>query len=402
MIINNISTDNPKLRAKALSNGQLSLSLEYYYGTKKVYDANLNKIVKRHDRQKETLHLYLWQEPDTVEKRRHNKEILGIAQQIRFDRSLQFLNDRKGFHIKLNQNINFYDYFKNYLDNYTKKDVKMIKMALARFKDFIQSEPEYKPYIFNITPDQLNRDMMKNFVEYLQKRSKGEGAKSCFQRFKKVINHMVEHDILTKSPCNGITVRSDGQYLRKDVLSEDDISKLISFNDPNQNKEIRKAFIFCLFTGLRFCDVKDLTYANIDYSNKFLKFDQSKTKGLSSASGVFVPLKDEILELVGTPAKWEDRNRLIFKLPCYATCSKSVNKWVKKAGIDKHITWHCARHSFAVNLLNRGNNIKTVASLLGHSGLKHTEKYTRAVDSLKISAVNSLQGFKTTGSPMVS
>ena len=62
MIINNISTDNPKLRAKALSNGQLSLSLEYYYGTKKVYDANLDKIVKRHDRQKETLHLYLWQE----------------------------------------------------------------------------------------------------------------------------------------------------------------------------------------------------------------------------------------------------------------------------------------------------------------------------------------------------
>lgn len=52
------------------------------------------------------------------------------------------------------------------------------------------------------------------------------------------------------------------------------------------------------------------------------------------------------------------------------------------------------RHSFAVNILNNGANIKTVASLLGHSGLKHTEKYTRAVDKLKEEAINSLLGLK--------
>lgn len=56
--------------------------------------------------------------------------------------------------------------------------------------------------------------------------------------------------------------------------------------------------------------------------------------------------------------------------------------------------FHCARHSFAVNILNNGANIKTVASLLGHSGLKHTEKYTRAVDSLKEAAINSLPKLK--------
>lgn len=58
------------------------------------------------------------------------------------------------------------------------------------------------------------------------------------------------------------------------------------------------------------------------------------------------------------------------------------------------ITFHVARHSFAVNILNNGANIKTVASLLGHSGLKHTEKYTRAVDSLKEAAINSLPELK--------
>ena len=81
---------------------------------------------------------------------------------------------------------------------------------------------------------------------------------------------------------------------------------------------------------------------------------------------------------------------LVFNLPSYESCCKSVKRWVKRAGIDKHISWHCARHSFAVNILNNGANIKTVASLLGHSGLKHTEKYTRAVDKLKEDAINSL------------
>ena len=49
--------------------------------------------------------------------------------------------------------------------------------------------------------------------------------------------------------------------------------------------------------------------------------------------------------------------------------------------------FHLARHSFAVNILNNGANIKTVAGLLGHSGLKHTKKYTRAVDKLKEEAI---------------
>ena len=58
--------------------------------------------------------------------------------------------------------------------------------------------------------------------------------------------------------------------------------------------------------------------------------------------------------------------------------------------MNKHISWHCARHSFAVIILDNGSNIKTITIILGHSGLKHTEKYTRAVDKLKENAINSL------------
>lgn len=163
-------------------------------------------------------------------------------------------------------------------------------------------------------------------------------------------------------------------------------------NELEIRPTIRRAFIFCLYCGLRFCDVKDLTYKNVDYANRLLKFEQSKTKGHSASSGVVIPLNDGLLSIIGeAPA---DKNCLIFDLPTYESCCKSVKRWVKRAGIDKHISWHCARHSFAVNILNNGANIKTVASLLGHSGLRHTEKYTRAVDKLKEEAINSLPELK--------
>ena len=136
--------------------------------------------------------------------------------------------------------------------------------------------------------------------------------------------------------------------------------------------------------------MKDLTFANVDFANRLLKFEQNKTKGHSASSGVVIPLNDGLLKLIGEPTSPDNRQELIFPLPSYEMCLKAIKRWVKRAGINKHISWHCARHSFAVNILNNGANIKTVASMLGHSGLKHTEKYTRAVDSLKQQAIESL------------
>ena len=223
-------------------------------------------------------------------------------------------------------------------------------------------------------------------------RSVGEGAKSIYQRFKKVVRYAIDHEVMQKDSCKGVVRKVDDQVLRKDVLSMDEIQALVQCHYENENPNVRRAFILCLYCGLRFCDVKDLTYKNIDYTNRLLKFEQNKTKGHSAHSGVIIPLNDGLLSLIGEAP--EDLNSSIFNLPSYESCSKSVKRWVKRAGINKHISWHCARHSFAVNILNNGANIKTVASLLGHSGLKHTEKYTRAVDKLKEEAINSLPELK--------
>lgn len=159
----------------------------------------------------------------------------------------------------------------------------MMQIAFSRFKDFLKEQ--YPLYEYNIKPEFITKDMMVLFVDYLQSRSVGEGAKSIYQRFKKVIRYAIEHDVILKDPCKEVIRKVDNQMLRKDVLSLEKIQALINCHYENENPMVRRAFIFCLYCGLRFCDVKDLTYKNVDYSNKLLKFEQNKTKGHSSASG---------------------------------------------------------------------------------------------------------------------
>lgn len=395
-IISQDSTDNPKLGAKILADGRESLFLDYYFGYQMVYNEKLDKQVARKDRKREFLKLYLWQAPRTPIERQQNKETLELAKKIRFERGQELLESVEGYRLKKECDINFLDYFQSYIDTYTKKDIRMVEIALKRFKDFLNDTQEYNKFAKRIKPEQITKDMVEAFTEYLQSRSVGEGAKSIYARFKKVIKYAIEHDVLLKNPCTGIVIKVDDQILRKEVLSLEEIQQLIAIHYEHENPNIRRAFIFCLYCGLRFCDVKDLTFANVDFANKLLKFEQNKTKGHSANSGVIIPLNDGLLKLIGEPTGDQTKESLIFSLPSYEMCLKALGRWVKRAGIDKHISWHCARHSFAVNILNNGANIKTVASLLGHSGLKHTEKYTRAIDRLKEDAINSLPTLEVT------
>ena len=378
---NLVEAGNPRLLKKLVKNDtEYSLYLEYQMGYNRHNGTSIRK--------KESLSLYLLASPRTPIQRQQNKETLELAKKIRFEREQEFLDNREGYRLKKEKGINFLDYYQSYISNYSKKDIRMIQIALNRFHDFLA---EYHPLLKDfIWPDAITHEMMVKFAEYLQTRSVGEGAKSILQRFKKVVRSAVDQGIMAKDPCKGVVCVVDDQVLKKDVLSQEEIQKLMDTHYQFEKENVRNAFIFCLYTGMRFCDVKDLRYSNIDYANKLLRFEQDKTKGHSARSWVTIPLNDGLIHLVGRPKEGETKESFVFNLPSYESCCKSVKRWVKRAGIDKHISWHCARHSFAVNILNNGANIKTVASLLGHSGLKHTEKYTRAVDKLKEHAINSL------------
>lgn len=384
--------DNPKLMAQSLSDGRDSLYLEYYFGFKMV-ESKTGNLYKKADRRQERLNLFLWQSPRNPLERQQNKEALETAKKIRFERGQQLLEQGKGYRLKKDNDINFLDWMWAYYESYNKGDKRHIKRAHDVFIDFLKETPEYKKLASRIKPDQLTKQLIEDFTEYLQHRFKGEGPHTLFARFKKIIAAAVEADVIRKNPCAGVIIKFDSNKLGKDVLSMEEIKQLISCHYQGESVNIRRAFIFCLYAGLRWCDVKDLSFQNVDYSNQLLRFEQAKVKGHSSASGVIIPLNEALLNLIGQPTVEGNRNELIFPLPSHTMCLKALRRWVARAGIDKHITWHCARHSFAVNILNNGANIKTVASLLGHSGLKHTEKYTRAVDSLKQAAIDSLPTF---------
>lgn len=399
--LENKAKENPKLEQKIISDGRISLYLEYYLGRvsepvldecgEQVYYTTgamkgKPKMKITHNRQKEHLNLYLIAKPRTPIERQVNKETLELAKEIRNEREQELKDGTLGYRLKAKK-MNFWDYLQTYQDKYTKKDIRVVQLAIRRFKEFINEENHL--FAKTIKAQQITPQMMSDFVEYLQSVCKGTGAITAWKRWKTLISNAVKEGVFKKNPCTGIVCTSDENILTKDILSMEEIKQLINTTYEGQNNEVRKAFIFSLYTGIRYCDVKDLTFKNVDRPNKMLSFEQNKTKGHSKYSGVTIPLNDGLLSLIGENEN-HNPNELLFKLPSHTGCLKSLRTWTKKAGINKHITWHCGRHSFAVNILNNGANIKTVASLLGHSGLSHTEKYTRAVDSLKYDAINSL------------
>lgn len=405
-LIEGNSGDNPKLMGRAMSDGRDSLYLEFYLGKVGATSKNGTTYMKN-VRTTKKLSMYLWRAPRSQEERKHNKAALEMAKRIRYEEGQQMLERAEGYRIRRVRYSNFLDWMWAYYEDYTKGDKRHIKRAYTCFVDFLvglddditpkpgwtkeerRKAAERRAELVEglaIKPEQVTNKLIAGFADYLQGRFKGGGAHTLFARFKKIIKAAVDDDVIHKNPCTGVVIKIDDNTLTKDVLSIEEMQQLIATHYPGENTDIRRAFIFCMYSGLRWCDVKDLRFANVDYSNHMLRFEQAKTKGRSSASGVVIPLNDGLLNLIGKGS----RDALIFPLPSHTMCLKALRHWVARAGIDKHITWHCARHSFAVNILNNGANIKTVASLLGHSGLKHTEKYTRAVDSLKEAAINSL------------
>lgn len=100
-----------------------------------------------------------------------------LTTKICAEREQEFKESILGYRLKKDRNINFLDYYQTYIDTNSKKDLRMIKIALNRFKDFLKEQ--YPVYEFSIMPELITKDMMEHFVEYLQSRSVGEGAKSA-------------------------------------------------------------------------------------------------------------------------------------------------------------------------------------------------------------------------------
>ena len=320
-------------------------------------------------------------------ERQQNTDALELAQKIKQERGQQLLNDREGYRL-VQKDINLFVYFANFIEQSGVTDKHVLMGALKNFQDFISEE--YPLFANRIEPKNLSREMMKRFAHYIEDKHTGEGVRTYWQRFKRLINYAVEQGMIKTSPCLRIKVMSTNDMLGKDILSREELQQLFATHYPKESETIRRAFALTCFTGIRHCDIATLTYGNIDYSNRLMTFRQSKVQHDSSVSGVPIPLNDTLLAIIGEKPEGAKDSDLVFKLPSIEASNKALRHWVKRAGIDKHITWHCGRHSFATNLLSNGANIKVVSELLGHSSLKFTQKYVRALDDQKKAAINSL------------
>ncbi len=306
--------------------------------------------------------------------RKTNKEKKELAKQIRDKRSIQLQANEDGIIAKHNQQIELKAYFENYINNYSKKDKRNVEGVYRKFLEFAKTEN-----IKITTLKQLNENIVQDFADYLKNECTGEGANSYFARFKKVLKRAVKDKIIFQSPALEITIERNDNFT-KDILTIAEIQKLA--NTEISNLEVKKAFLFSCFTGLRWVDIKALQWKHIDLENNILKLVQAKTD-----VKVEITLNETALSLLPTK---ENKNDIVFKLPSHTGALKTLRSWTTKAEIEKHITWHCARHSFATNLIIYEADVTIVSKLLGHNTLKYTQRYTHIANEMKKKATDNL------------
>jgi integrase/recombinase XerD len=347
------------LRQKPNADKSISLYLDVYH----------NK--KRHKEYLKECKLY---KATTPVDRQKNRETLEMAKNIALKRAQELASQGYDVVASFKHDTDFIGYFESYISKYTKKDKRNMEGACNKFKDFMQGQK-----IASLTMKQLTENIVCKYAEYLKDVCEGEGAASYFARFKKMLKQAMREKVIISNPAEDVSIKKETSII-KHVLTIEEISILAA--KPISNMQVRNAFLFCCFTGLSWVDVKELKWKHIDMRNLLLTKVRAKT-----GTETVVTLNETAVSLLPEAG---ERNELVFALPSHTGALKTLTNWLKAAKIDKHITWHCARHSFATNLVYYKADVTIVAKLLGHSTLKYTQRYAHVAEEMKRNAVNNL------------
>jgi len=351
------------LRKKSISGGRKSYYLDIWHGEQRRYEFLKLHTVK----------------PGTPKEGEKNAAIKELAGNIRAKRELELTSSDYDIIPKFKRNTDFLQYFEHFYNNYPNKDIRLVKAAYTYFTKFIQAKG-----IKHLPVKSLDEQISRDFKTYLEAHLHGETIYNYFMKFRAAIQKAVKEKLLLEDITKDIKViKPEG--LKKDILTFDEIKALAKAHCGNDH--VKRAFLFSLNTGLRFCDVKELRWSNVNIKEAKINYIQSKTRHTSKAANHEIDLNSNALKMLGRKGNPDE---IVFDLPSHNTCLKDLKVWAKNAEVEKHITWHVARHSIAVNLLSNGTDVKTVAGILGHSGLKHIDTYLRVIDELKKQAVNRL------------
>ena len=227
-------------------------------------------------------------------------------------------------------------WMQSFVDGYTKKDKRNMQGALNRFSDYLTEVGNTGLTFGNLTPL-----LIEDFIDFLEAKSTGEGASSYYSRFKKMIKHAYRKKLLKENVLDSVQRKVKGKAKKKDTLTIAELKTLAA--TETESIEVRRAFLFSCVTGLRWCDVKLLKWGNIKMDSKKMEVTQTKTE-----ETVSTPLNETAIKLLGMAGKPE---KYVFDLPSANGANKTLKAWVKRAKIEKAITWHNARHSFGTNLI---------------------------------------------------
>lgn len=155
---------------------------------------------------------------------------------------------------------------------------------------------------------------------------------------------------------------------------------------PCENEVLKRAFFFAILTGIRLCDIHELTWGEIQKTSTGWRVDftQRKTHVVD-----YLPINEQAYSLCGEPG--EHDQQIFAGLTGSSWISRPLKKWIAASGIKKHITFHCSRHTFATLQLENGTDIFVVKGMLGHTNVKTTQIYAHIVDKSKRNAAEVLQ-----------
>lgn len=263
---------------------------------------------------------------------------------------------------------NFIEYMQEQVDTH-KKAIKHWRITLVHLRGYTKDHIKFR----QITPSWLN-----NFKEFLLTKFSRNTASLYYDTVKAALELAVKDGIIPQNPAKQTPTISK-KSAHKEFLTIEELRQL-NIEDC-KSTEVKYAFLFSCYTGLRLSDVRRLKKKDLK-SNR-ISIQQKKTEEI-----IYQELSPQALELCQSA---RGNGESIFGLPNSDwTINEYLKAWGKQAGIDKNMHFHMARHTFATLLISNAVDLYTISKLLGHNEIRTTQIYTHIIDKTKREAVQKL------------
>ena len=376
-----------ELRHRTLPSGNQSLYLEFYEkGGKRRY---------------ESLKLYLIPEKDEND-RRVNENTLKHALKLKSERVLGIEHPQETGEKKLPSKAfaDFMDEYQVYLrdikrasDSYQKMNrstINIVKSYLTSIRRprILLSKVDKRFYLNLLA---YVRDTYKNTKSPDNPKELSANTKLAFQTtLNTMLNYAVKKGLLLLNPFYEIEVKEKFGKVPSDrtFLTIEEVNSMAKTTTGSPGT--KQTFMFCCFTGLRHGDMAALRWKDIrktDEGEVIFVPSMQKTK-----HPVIVPLGQKAKSWM--PERPKDAgDQLVFpNAPKLGAANRALKNMAKRAGINKLVTFHTSRHTFATMTLTAGADLYTTSKLLGHTNVHTTEIYADVVMEKKADAVNLTNG----------